>query len=85
MYIHFKIVLKEKFTYTKLGLFLAKKSVNRAEISRKTGLSEARLSLLSGKSTSKPRADEIYLIALAIDVEPAEILSYIFKDLKLKE
>lgn len=69
---------------TNLGLFLAKKSVNKAEISRKTGISKSRLSELSMNDTTKLRADELYLIALAIDVDPKELLAHLYKDLKLK-
>ncbi len=68
---------------TKIGKYLSKKSVNKADISRKTGISTSRLSSLSTKETSKLRADELYLIALAIDVEPCEILNELYSDLKI--
>lgn len=60
---------------TKLGLYLAKKSINKAEVSRRTGISKSRLSQLSSNETTKLRADELYMIALAIDVDPCEVLS----------
>ena len=63
---------------TPLGLFLTKKSVNRAMVSRRTGISQARLS-----QSTKLRADELYLIALAIDIDPCELLKEVFKGLKL--
>jgi DNA-binding Xre family transcriptional regulator len=68
---------------TKLGLYLAKKSINKAEISRKTGISTSRLSELTLNETTKLRADELYLIALAIDVDPCEVLMTVCGDLKL--
>ena len=68
---------------TPLGLFLTKKSVNRAMVSRRTGISQARLSQLSSNESTKLRADELYLIALAIDVDPCELLKEVFKGLKL--
>jgi DNA-binding Xre family transcriptional regulator len=68
---------------TKLGEYLAKKSVNRSEVSRKTGLSNPRLSELSTNSSSKLRADELYLIALAIGTDPGELLDYVCGHLKL--
>lgn len=68
---------------TELGLFLARKSVNRSDVSRKTGISKTRLSELSNNQNTKLRVDELYLIALAIDVEPAEVLNEICKELKL--
>ena len=68
---------------TLLGLYLTKKSVNRAMVSRRTGISQARLSQLSSNESTKLRADELYLIALAIDVDPGELLNEIYKDLQL--
>jgi DNA-binding Xre family transcriptional regulator len=68
---------------TKLGLFLAKKSINKAEVSRRTGISTSRLSELTLKTSTKLRADELYLIALAIDVEPCEVLREVCGHLKL--
>ncbi len=70
---------------TPLGLFLSKKSVNRSDVSRKTGISKTRLSELTNNTSTKLRGEELYLIALAIDVDPCELLNYIFKDVKLIE
>lgn len=69
---------------TALGLYLTKKSVNRAMVSRRTGISQARLSQLSSNESTKLRADELYLIALAIDIDPGEMLKEVFCDLKLE-
>lgn len=69
---------------TELGLYLSRKSVNRSDVSRKTGISKTRLSELSNNSSTKLRADELYLIALAIDVDPCEVLKEVCKDLKLE-
>tara|TARA_R110002049_G_scaffold265275_1_gene441399 strand:- start:243 stop:461 length:219 start_codon:yes stop_codon:yes gene_type:complete len=68
---------------TPLGLFLTKKSVNRAMVSRRTGISQARLSQLSSNESTKLRVDELYLIALAIDVDPSELLNEVCRGLKL--
>lgn len=68
---------------TELGLFLAKKSVNRSDVARKTGISKTRLSELSNNNKTKLRADELYLIALAIDVDPCEVLKDIYQNLHL--
>jgi len=70
---------------TALGMYLAKKSINRSEVSRKTGLSKTRLSELSNNTKTLLRADELYLIALAIDVDPCELLKFVCKDVKLTE
>ena len=68
---------------TNLGLYLAKKSINKAEVARRTGLSKSRLSQLSSNESTKLRVDELYLIALAIDVEPSELLNEVCTGLKL--
>ncbi|MBN9295226.1 MAG: helix-turn-helix transcriptional regulator [Flavobacteriia bacterium] len=68
---------------TELGLFLSRKSVNRSDVSRKTGISKTRLSELTNNSSTKLRVDELYLIALAIDVDPCELLKEVCKEIKL--
>ena len=68
---------------TKLGIYLAQKSVNKSEVARKTGLSRARINELTLSGRSHLRAEELYLIALAIDVVPAELLEYICSGLTL--
>ena len=69
---------------TQLGLFLTKKSVNKAMVSRRTGISESRLSQLSSNESTQLRAKELYLIALAIDVDPCEVLKEIYSDVQLE-
>lgn len=68
---------------TEIGKLLDKKSVNKAEISRKTGISASRLSELSLKSSTRLTAEELYLIALAIDVTPSSVLEEVCKKVKL--
>ncbi|HEY3404713.1 MAG TPA: helix-turn-helix transcriptional regulator [Ohtaekwangia sp.] len=70
---------------TKLGEYLGKRSVNKSMVSRKTGLSNQRLGELSTKASAKLRADELYLIALAIGANPCELLEYVCGDLTLKK
>lgn len=69
---------------TEIGKLLDKKSVNKAEISRRTGISASRLSELSLKNSTRLTAEELYLIALAIDIEPVEVLKEVCKHLKLE-
>jgi putative transcriptional regulator len=69
---------------TEIGKLLDKKSVNKAEISRRTGISASRLSELSLKKSTRLTAEELYLIALAIDAKPAIILEEVCKNLKLE-
>ncbi|MGN6351737.1 MAG: helix-turn-helix domain-containing protein [Parafilimonas sp.] len=70
---------------TKLGEYLAVKSVNKSEVARRTGLSKARINQLTLNDTTKLRADELYLIALAINVNPSELLEYVCAGLKLRK
>lgn len=68
---------------TELGLFLAKKSINKAEVARKTGIRTNRIGELTLNPEAHLRAKELYLIALAIDVDPCELLKAIFKEVVL--
>ena len=70
---------------TRLGEYLAKRAVNRAAVSRKTGISKTRLSELSNNTGTKLRADELYLIALAIEADPCELLRYVCEHLTVEE
>ena len=69
---------------TKLGLYLAQKSVNKAEVARKTGLTKARMNELTLNERSHLRAEELYLIALAIDVSPCDFLEVLYGEFKLR-
>ena len=69
---------------TKLGVYLAQKSVNKSEVARKTGLSRARMNELTLHERSHLRAEELYLIALAIGANPCELLENLYGELKLK-
>jgi putative transcriptional regulator len=73
----------QKETLTKLGLYLAKKSINKAEVARKTGLSAFRLSQLSINPKSQLRVEELYLIALAIESDPADLLLAVCNEISL--
>jgi len=68
---------------TEIGKFLSRKSVNKAEISRKTGIGTSRLSDLSLKESARLTVEELYLIALAIDVKPSIVLDEVCKNLEL--
>ena len=62
---------------------MAKRSVNKAEIARKTGIRKSRISKLSLNPTTKLQADELYKIALAMNVDPCEILSAVCGHIEL--
>jgi DNA-binding Xre family transcriptional regulator len=69
---------------TKLGVYLAQKSVNKSEVARKTGLSRARINELTLSESSRLRAEELFLIAMAIDVNPCDLLESLYGDLRSK-
>ena len=68
---------------TELGIYLAKKSASKSEIAKKTCISKSRISELTLNPSTQLRAKELYLIALAIDVNPGEVLKEVYKDVKL--
>lgn len=70
---------------TELGIYLSKKSASKAEISKKTGISKSRMSELTLNPSTQLRIREFYLIALALDVDPCEMLNEICQDVKLVE
>lgn len=70
---------------TFLGKYLTDKSINKAEVSRKTGIRKSRLSQLSTKENTNLKAEELYLISKAIDSDPNEILQKIYGHLKLNK
>lgn len=69
---------------TELGIYFAKRSINKADVCRKTGIRPNRLGDLTLKVNSHLRAREVYLIALAIEVDPCELLTFLFKEEKLE-
>jgi len=70
---------------TELGLFLTKRSVNKAEIARRTGISKARITQLSNNAKTKLTAEELYKIALSISVKPCDLLTEVCGTIKLTE
>lgn len=69
---------------TKFGEYLSKKSIKKADVSRKTGISPSRLTELALNEATKIRAEELYMISLAIDVDACEIINELFGHLKLQ-
>lgn len=68
---------------TRLGEYLNKKSVNKSDVARKTGLTPQRIGELTLKPRTKLSAAELYLIAKAIDEDPCKLLEYVCQDLEL--
>lgn len=70
---------------TLLGEILAKRSVNKSMVARRAGLSKARMNELTLTPSAKLRADELYLIAKAIDMDPCELLNLLYGHLTVKQ
>jgi len=70
---------------TRLGEYLAKRMVNRAGVSRKTGISKTRMNELANNESTLLRADELYMIALAIEANPCEVLEFVCGHINLEK
>jgi len=70
---------------TILGDYFTKKCINKASISRLTGITESRLSRLSRDSKSKLTAEELFLLSKAITIDPIDLLNELYADVKLQE
>ncbi|MEM7105022.1 MAG: helix-turn-helix transcriptional regulator [Bacteroidota bacterium] len=68
---------------TRLGEYLSRKSASKSGISKKTGISKSRISELTLNPSTQLRAWELYLIALALDVDPGKMFNDIFNELEL--
>ncbi|MCG8323456.1 MAG: helix-turn-helix domain-containing protein [Cytophagales bacterium] len=69
---------------TKLGEYFASKAVNRSQIARRTGLSKQRLSELAINKKTKLQVEELYLIAMALEACPCELVEFLCGHLKDK-
>jgi putative transcriptional regulator len=69
---------------TRLGQYFKKKSIKKSEVSKKTGVSKSRLSLLCNDISTKLSGKELYLISLAIEVDTNEIVNFLYGELELK-
>ena len=73
-----------KETLTNLGLYLSRKPLSQAKLARRTGIKKDRMSKLHVDLNARPTLEEIYLIALALEVNYSEIVDFLCKDLKLR-
>ena len=80
---HNLMALNQAFQMTRLGEYLARKSVNKADVARKTGLYKSRINELTNNNSARLSAEELYLISLAIDVDPCEVLNFVCEGVKL--
>ena len=62
---------------TRLGEYLKSKAVNQSQIARRAGLSKQRVSELAINEKTRLKADELFLIALAIGGSPCELVEII--------
>jgi len=68
-----------------LGKYLERKSINKAGISRITGITTSRLSRLSNDSTSKLTAEELLLLSKALEVSSDFLLAELHPNTKVQE
>ncbi|MDP3198925.1 MAG: helix-turn-helix transcriptional regulator [Algoriphagus sp.] len=68
---------------TRLGEIFIRKSINKADVARKTGMTSQRIGVLTLDQKAKLTAAELYLIAKAIDEDPCKLLEYVCQDLEL--
>jgi len=68
---------------TKLGIYLTQRSVNKAEIGRRTGFGRQRIGELCNNTSTRLSIEELYKIALAINVDPGDMLKEICRDITL--
>ena len=70
---------------TELGKFLARRSVNKSDLSRKTGITQNRINNLTLNEGTHLRGDELYLISLALQIDVREVIQQVYKDVRLVE
>lgn len=68
---------------TKLGLYLAKRSINKADLARRIGVTKQRFNQLTNNEKSVLKASELFLIAKAINVSLPELSEELFDGLRL--
>ena len=76
---------KKKRTLNALGEYLEKRSVNKAQVSRRTGIHQTRMTWLCYEPIHYLRSSELELIAKAINENGYEMHKDLFDDLELKE
>ncbi|MFD2557190.1 helix-turn-helix domain-containing protein [Sphingobacterium tabacisoli] len=76
---------KKKRVLNALGEYLEKRSVNKAQVSRRTGIHQTRMTWLCYESIHYLRSSELELIAKAINENGYEMHKDLFDDLELKE
>ena len=67
---------------TRLGEYFTSKAVNQSQIARRTGISKQRLSELAINKKTRLKVEELYLIAMAVESSPCEMVEFICGHLK---
>jgi hypothetical protein len=70
---------------SELGVFLSKKSIKKANLWFKPFLFDSKLNEWNKNKSYKLETEKLFISALAIDIEPNEILKIIYGHLKLKK
>lgn len=70
---------------TILGAYLNERLVNRADLSRQTGISPTRIFTLCQHESAQLRIEEFYKICLALKLDPNELLQLLCGHIKLPD
>jgi len=70
---------------TRFGEYLAKRSVSKAALSKRTGITVQRLNDLTLKDNARPMGFELYLVSKAIEADLDDMHTFLYGHLKLKE
>ncbi len=76
---------KKKRILNAFGEYLEKRSINKAQVCKRTGIHPTRMTWLCYAPVLYIRSNELQLISLAINVEVCKMQQDLFGDLKLKE
>ncbi|WP_070568250.1 MULTISPECIES: hypothetical protein [Sphingobacterium] len=76
---------KKKRTLNAFGQYLEKRSVNKAQVCKRTGIHPTRMTWLCYAPVLYLRSNELQLISLAINVEACQMQKDLFGNLTLKE
>ncbi|WP_394676113.1 hypothetical protein [uncultured Sphingobacterium sp.] len=76
---------KKKRILNAFGEYLEKRSINKAQVCKRTGIHPTRMTWLCYAPVLYIRSSELQLISLAINVEACQMQKDLFGNLKLKE
>lgn len=70
---------------TRLGEYFESRSISKARVGKKIGVSKNRMTAITTSQRARLTAEELYLIALAIEVKPGDLLEYVCGHLSIDD